>query len=110
MKKEPRRQLRGEHVYIDDIYDKRKKVAQHTNQTGKDFGAYLQSIRSNLLDLDIAGAPNKTQLIHHMRQGLKLEIRATLYQNPTVHKDWPIFVEDVTRAESSIHQENKSFS
>ncbi len=87
MKKELRRQLGEEHVYIDEMYDKWQRAAQRTNQTGKEFGAYLQSIRSNLLDLDAAGAPNEIQLIHRMRQVLTSEIRHALYRNPTVPKD-----------------------
>ena len=105
MKKELRRQLGEEHVYIDKMYDRWQKATQRTGQTGKEFGAYLQSIGSNLLDLDTAGAPNETQLIHRMRQGLRSEIRAALYRNPTVPKDWPTFLEAVARAETSIHLE-----
>lgn len=110
IKKELRRQLGEEHVYIDEMYDRWQKATQRTGQTGKEFGAYLQSIRSNLLDLDAVGAPNETQLIHRMRQGLRSEIRAALYRNPTVPKDWPTFLEAVARAESSIYLEHKSSS
>lgn len=110
MKKELRRQLGEEHVYIDEMYDKFHKATQRSGQTGKEFGAYLQSIRSNLLDLDEVGAPNEIQLIHRMRQGLRTEVRAALYRNPTVPKDWPTFLEAVARAESSIHLEHKTTS
>ena len=109
MKKKLRRQLGGEQMYIKEMYDKWQRVTQRTNQTGKKFGSYLQSIRSNLLDLDAAGAPNETQLIHRIGQGLRSKICAVLSQNPTVTKDWPIFLEDVAQTESSIHLEHKSF-
>ena len=66
------------------MYDKWQKAAQRTNQTGKEFRAYLESIRSNLLDLDVADAPNETQLIYRMRQGSRSKICAALYQNHTV--------------------------
>lgn len=62
------------------------------------------------MDLDTAGAHNETQLIHRMRQGLRSEIRAALYRNPTIPKDLPTFLEAVARAESSIHLEHKSSS
>ncbi len=81
------RQLRNEHVYIDEMYDKWQRAAQQTNQTSKGFGAYLQSIRSNLLELDEADSPDETQLIYRIRQALRSEIRATLYRNLTVPKD-----------------------
>ncbi len=45
-----------------------------------------------------------------MRQWLRSKICAPLYQNPTVLKDWLIFLEDVARVESSIHLKHKSFS
>ncbi len=60
------------------------------------------------MDLNTADTPNKTQLIHRMRQGLRSEICAVLYRNPTVPKNWPTFLEVVARAESSIHLEHKS--
>ena len=110
MKKELLWQLGEEHLYIDDMYDKLQRAAQCTNETGKEFEAYLQLIQSNLLDLDVSGASNETQLIHRMRQELRSEIHAALYRNPTVPKDWPMFFEVVDRAESSIHLEHKSFS
>lgn len=110
MKKELRRQLGEEHVYIDEMYDKWHRATQGPSQTGKQFGAYLQSLRTNLLDIDSVGAPNETQLIHRMRQGLRTEIRAALYRNPAVPKDWPTFLEAVARAESSLHLEHKSTS
>ncbi len=59
MKKKLRRQLGEEHVYIDEMYDKWQRAAQRTNQTGKEFREYLQSIRSNLLDLDNVRASNE---------------------------------------------------
>lgn len=59
MKKELRRQLSEEHVYIDEMYDRWQKATQRTDQTGKEFGAYLQSIRSHLLDPDATGFPNE---------------------------------------------------
>ncbi len=61
------------------MYSKWQKVAQRTYQTGKEFGAYLQSIQSNLLDLDVASAPNETQIIYRIRQGLRSEFCAALY-------------------------------
>lgn len=110
MKKEPRRQLGEGHVYFDKMYNKWQKATQRAGQTGKEFGAYLLSIRATLRDLDASGAPNETQLTHRMRQGLRSELRAALYWNPTVPKDWPTFLEAVARAELSIRLENKSFS
>ncbi len=102
MKKELRRQLVEENVYIDEMYDKWQRAAQRTNQTGKEFGAYLQSI---LLNLDGADAPNETEHIQRMQQRLRSEICTALYQKLTVRKDWPIFLEAVAKAESSIHLE-----
>ena len=110
MKKELRRQLEEEHVYINEMYDNWQKVAQLTNQTGKEFRGYLQSIQSNLLDLDEVRAPNETHFIHRIRQGFRSEIRAALYRNPTVSKDWPTFFEAVANAKSSIHLEHKTSS
>lgn len=110
MKKELRRQLGDEHVYFDKMYTKWLKATQRAGQTGKEFGAYLQSIWATLQDLDAAGAPSETQLIHRMRQGLRPEIRAALCWNPTVPKDWLTFLEAVVRAELSIHLENEFFS
>ena len=108
MKKELRRQLGEEHVYVDEMNNKWHRAFQRSGQSGKEFGAYLQSIRSNLLELDEAGAPNETQLVHRMRQGLRPELQAALYRNPTIPKDWPTFLETVARAESSIFLEHKS--
>ena len=110
MKKELRRQLGEGPVYFDKMYNKWQKATQRAGQTGREFGAYLLSIRAALQDLDASGAPNETQLIHRMRQGLRSELRAALYWNPTVPKDWPTFLEAVARAELSIQLENKSFS
>lgn len=92
------------------MYSKWLKATQRAGQTGKEFGAYLQSIWATLQDLDAAGAPSETQLIHRMRQGLRPKIRAALCLNPTVPKDWLTFLEAVVRAELSIHLENESFS
>ena len=108
MKKELCWHLGKEHVYIDKMYDKWQKATQRIGQTGKEFGAYLQFIRSNLLYLNTAGAPNKTQLIHYMRQGLSSEICAALYRKTTIPNDWLIFFEPVARAKSSIYLEHKS--
>ncbi len=69
------------------MYDKCQKAAPRINQTGKEFGAYLQSMRSNLLDLSAAGASNATQLIHCIQRELRSEICTTVYQNPIVPKD-----------------------
>ncbi len=109
MKRELRRQLGEEHVYIDEMYDKWQRAAQRINQTGKEFIAYLQSIRLNLLDLDAASAPNKTQFIYRIRQGLRSEICSALCRNLTVSKNWLIFFEAVARAESFIHLDHISF-
>ena len=92
MKKGLRRQLGKEHVNIGEMYDRWQKATQRIGQTGKEFGAYLQSIRSNLSDLDTAGASNESQLIYRMRQGLRSKIRVALYRNPIVPKDWPTFL------------------
>ena len=48
MKKELRRQLEEEHVYVDQMYEKWQKAMQRSGQTGKEYGAYLQSIRTTL--------------------------------------------------------------
>lgn len=66
MKKKYCWQLGEKHVYIDKMYDKWQKATQCTGQTDKKFGAYLQFIWSNLLDLNAVSAPNKTQLIHRI--------------------------------------------
>ncbi len=110
MKKKLRRQLEKEHLYIDEMYNKWQRAAQRANQTGKEFGQYLKFIWSNLLDLEEDGTPNETQLIHRIRQGLRSKIRADLYRNLTVPKDWPIFLEAVARADSSIYLEHKTTS
>ena len=44
-------------------------------------------MRSNLLDLNAAGASNTTQLIHCIQRELRSEICTAVYQNPTVAKD-----------------------
>ncbi len=64
MIKEFRRQLKEEQVYIDEMYDKWQRAAQPTNQTGKEFEEYLQSIWLNILDLDLASVLNETNFIH----------------------------------------------
>lgn len=110
MKKELRRQLGEGPLYIEEMHDKLHEATQRSSQTVRDFGAYLQSIRSALLDIDEAGAPNETQLMHRMRQGLRPEIRAAIFRIPTVPKDWPMFLEVATRAEFFIRQEHKSIS
>lgn len=109
MKKELRRQLGEEHVYIDRMYEKWQRATQRISQTGKEFGAYLQSIRTNLQEFGEEDLLSEKLLIHHMRQGLRPEVRAALYLNPTVPKDWPTFLAAVARAESSI-QEHRSSS
>ena len=60
MKKKLRRLLGKEHIYIDEMYNKWQRATQRINQTGKELGVYLLSIRSNLLDLDEVGALNET--------------------------------------------------
>ena len=108
MKKELRRQLGEEHVYVDQMYDKWQRATQRSGQTGKEYGAYLQSIRTTLRDLGEGDFLNEKILIHHMRQGLRSEVRAALYRNPSLPTDWPSFLAAVVRAESSIYQEYKS--
>lgn len=55
-------------------------MAFHQNgQSDKEIETYLQLIQSNLLEFDEAGAPNETQLVHQMRQGLRLELQTALY-------------------------------
>lgn len=68
--KDLRRQLGEEHVYIHQMYERWQKATQRTGWMGKESGAYLQSLRSHLLDLDANGVPNETKLIHRMPQGL----------------------------------------
>lgn len=87
MKKELRRQLGEEHVYIDQMYEKWQRATQRSGQTEKEYGAYLQSIRTNLQDLGEGDFLNEKILIHHMRQGLRPAVRAALYWNPTVPAD-----------------------
>lgn len=60
MKKELRRQLGEEHVGIDEMYDRWQKATHNAKLRRKEFGAYLQSIRSHLLDLDATGVSNET--------------------------------------------------
>lgn len=110
MKKELRRQLGEGQVYFDEMYGNWQTATQRSGQTVREFAAYLRSIRSVLLDLDEAGAPNETLLMHRMRQGLRSEIRAALYRNPNVPKDWPTFLEAAIRAESCIRLERRSIS
>ncbi len=110
MKKELRRQLGEGPLYIEEMHDKWHAATQRGGQTVREFGAYLQSVRSVLLDLDEAGAPNETQLMHRMRQGLRSEIRAAIYRIPTTPKDWPTFLETATRAEFSFRQEHRFIS
>ncbi|MCJ1344812.1 hypothetical protein MMC31_003015 [Peltigera leucophlebia] len=104
---ELRGQLGEGHVYIDKLYDKWQRATQRSGQTGKEYRAYLQSIRTNLLELDEVGPPNETQLTHRMRQDLRSEPQAALYRNGTVPLDWPAFLEAVARAESSVSLEQK---
>lgn len=108
MEKELRRQLGEEHVYIDQMYDKWQRATQRSGQTSNEFGAYLQSIKTNLQELGEGDILNKKLLIHHMRQGLRPEVQAALYRNPTISKDWPSFLVAVARAESSIYQKHKA--
>ena len=84
------------------MYNKWQKATKRTNQTDKEFGVYLQSIRSNLLDPDIVEAPNERQLIHRIQQGLRSKIHVVFYRNPTVSKNLPIFLEVVMSVKSSI--------
>lgn len=60
MKKEFCQQLGKKHVYIDKIYHRWQKAIQYISPTNKKFEVYLQSIQSNLLDLNTTNAPNKT--------------------------------------------------
>ncbi len=89
---------------------KGKKATSFTNQTGEEFGEYLQSIRSKILDLDNIRASNKTHLIYCIKQDLKSKIRTVLNSNLTVFLDWSVFFENVTRIESSIHLQHKTTS
>lgn len=50
MKKELHR-LGEEHVYVDQMYEKWQRATQRSGQTGKKYGAYLQSICTTLRDL-----------------------------------------------------------
>lgn len=110
MKKELRRQLGEGPLYIEKMHDKWHEATGRGGQAVREFGAYLQSIRSVLLDLDEAGASNETQLMHRMRQGLRPEIRAAIFRIPTVPKDWPTFLEVAAQAEFIIRQEHRSIS
>lgn len=110
MKKELRRQLGEGSLYIELMHDRLHEATQRGGETVREFGAYLQSIRSALLKVDEAGAPNETQLMHRMRQGLRQEIRAAIFGIPIIPKDWPTFLELAARAEFSIRQEHKSIS
>lgn len=110
MKKELSRQLGEGPLYIEEMHDKWHAATQRDGQTVREFGAYLQSVRRVLLDLDKAGAPNETQLMHRMRQGLRSEICAAIYRIPTASKDWPTFLEAATRAEFFIRQEQRCIS
>lgn len=74
-------------LYIEEMHDKWHEATQRGGQRIREFGAYLQSIRSVLLDLDEAGARNEKQLMHRMRQGLRPEIRAAIFRIPTIPKD-----------------------
>lgn len=108
MKRELRRQLGEEHVYLNQMYEKWQRATQRIGQTGKEFGAYLQSIRTNLQELGEDDLLNEKLLLYHMRQGLRPEVRAALYLNPEVPKDWPTFLAAVARAESSIQEQKYS--
>ncbi len=88
------------------MYDKWQKAIKQTNQTDKLFGVYLQSTRSNLLDLDKVEAPNETQLIHRIKQSLRSKIRVAFHRNLTGSKDLPTFLEVVKSTKSSIHLEH----
>lgn len=110
MKKELRRQLGEGSLYIELMHDRLHEATQRGGETVREFGANLQSIRSALLKVDEAGAPNETQLMHRMRQGLRQEIRAAIFGIPIIPKDWPTFLELAARAEFSIRQEHKSIS
>lgn len=65
-----------------------------------EFGAYLLSIRAGIQELGENDLLNKKRLFCHMRQGLRPEVRAALYLNPDVLKDWPNFLAAIARAES----------
>lgn len=110
MKKELRRQLGEGPLYIEEMHDKWHAATQRDGQTVKEFAAYLLSLRWVLLDLDKAGAPNETQLMHRIRQGLRSEIRAAIYRNPTTPTDWRTFLEVATRAELFLHEEQRALS
>ena len=99
MKKELRRQLGEKHVYLNHLYEKWQRATQGIDQTGKEFGAYLQSIRTNLQELGEDDLLSEKLLLYHMRQGLRPEVRAALCMNPEVPKDWPAFLAAVSRAE-----------
>ena len=109
MKKELRRQLGEDHVYIDQMYEKWQRATERISQTGKEFGAYLQLIRTNLQEFGEEDLLSEKLLIHHVRQGLRPKVRAALFLNPTVPKNWPTFLAAVARAKSFI-QEHKSSS
>ena len=110
MKRELRRQLGEEHVYLNQMYEKWQRATQRVGQTGKEFGAYLQSIRTNLQELGEVDLLSEKLLLYHMRQGLRPEVRAALYLSPEVPKDWPAFLAAVARAESSIQEQQSTHS
>ena len=66
MKKEIRRQLRKEHVYLNQIYEKWQKAIQRNGQTGKKFGAYLQPICTNLQELGEDDLLNENLVLYHI--------------------------------------------
>ena len=50
------------------------EATQHIGQTEKKFGAYLQSIRTNLQELGEVDLFSKKLLLYHMRQGLRPKV------------------------------------
>lgn len=65
--KELRWKLVEDNVYIYQMYKKWQKVTQRISQTGKEFGAYLQSIFTNLQELDEENLLTEKFFIHYMR-------------------------------------------
>lgn len=72
---------------MDPIYDKWQRATQRSGQTGKEYGAYLQSIRTTLRDLGEGDFFNKKILIHYIRQSLRSEVQAALYRNLSIPTD-----------------------
>lgn len=90
------------------MYKKWQRATHCSSQTDKELRVYLQSIRTNLQELGKDNLLSKKFLIHHICQGLRCEVWAALYLNPTVAKNWLFFLAAVARAKSSI-QKHESF-